>query len=523
MFITTKVQKATIYRDTARITRTASVDLEAGRTILEIGGLPADLELYSVKTRAFGVPGAKLEGFSSKLVFLEKVSDMEIRELAAAVDQLSQQIQAQQSRIAAVNARIEHLDNLLKETRSFAFGLTNQKITIAQHIETINSISTEREKALSEKSELQLALIDLQNQFAAKKKELDQLNSQQKMTACQIDLPVILPEAGALSVELSYLQPGCSWELAYDFSLQDGKLDILYTASVTQESGENWQDVALELSTSVPRGYSELPELNPWYLQKYSPPAPRLPASPGRKELFMKSDVLSSAAAMPEEMLSMDAGYDEAEVNNLGAATRFKLTQKVNLPSQPSPSRFTISNIKLDVEEDRFTIPRLSEEVFRRVKLTNTSDLVFLEGSAALYADEAYVGTIAIPFIPQGGEYQLNFGTDERVEVKREIIRQTASGKFLQDKRVKSYGYQITISNPTEETLSVVVQDQIPVSQHEEIKVRLDKAEPNPDKKDDLNRMTWKLSLPPKTKKLIQFQFVIEAPADMEIRGLPRD
>jgi len=175
------------------------------------------------------------------------------------------------------------------------------------------------------------------------------------------------------------------------------------------------------------------------------------------------------------------------------------------------------------VEEDRFTIPRLSEEVFRRVKLTNTSDLVFLEGSAALYADEAYVGTIAIPFIPQGGEYQLNFGTDERVEVKREIIRQTASGKFLQDKRVKSYGYQITISNPTEETLSVVVQDQIPVSQHEEIKVRLDKAEPNPDKKDDLNRMTWKLSLPPKTKKLVQFQFVIEAPADMEIRGLPRD
>ncbi len=172
----------------------------------------------------------------------------------------------------------------------------------------------------------------------------------------------------------------------------------------------------------------------------------------------------------------------------------------------------------MDVEEDRFTIPRLSEEVFRRVKLTNTSDLVIWK-RAALYADEAYVGTIAFP-LSSGGEYQLNFGTDERVE-GRERLSADASGNSA-GKR-KDLGYQITISNPTEETLSVVVQDQIPVSQHEEIKVSLDKAEPTPDKKDDLNRMTWKLSLPPKTKKLIQFQFVIEAPADMEIRGLPRD
>jgi hypothetical protein len=67
------------------------------------------------------------------------------------------------------------------------------------------------------------------------------------------------------------------------------------------------------------------------------------------------------------------------------------------------------------------------------------------------------------------------------------------------------------------------LQDQLPVSQHEDIKVRLEKTEPNPDQKDDLNRMTWKLTLPPKSKKLVQFHFVIEAPTDMQIRGLPWD
>jgi hypothetical protein len=54
------------------------------------------------------------------------------------------------------------------------------------------------------------------------------------------------------------------------------------------------------------------------------------------------------------------------------------------------------------VEEDRLAIPRLTEEAYRRVKLINTSKLVMLAGSAALYADDAFVGKVTIPFIPQG-------------------------------------------------------------------------------------------------------------------------
>ncbi len=521
MLVNTQVQKATIYRNSARVTRTAQVALEQGRSLLEFPNLPADLAIESVRVLAGGVPGTKLEGFSSKLAYREKAAKSEIQALVEAVEKLNQSIQSQQSRIAAVNARIDHLDNLLKETRSFAFGLTNQKMTIAQHFETLEAITGEREKALAERSELQLGLFDLQNQFAAKKKELEQLNSQQKTASYQIDLPVVMEAGGTLNLELSYLQPGCSWEPNYDFSLRNGKLEILYTASVTQESGEDWQDLNVELSTAVPRSYAELPELAPWYLQKYTPPVPRaMPTA--RMDRMMKSDNSMPLAAAPLAFANADAAYEEAEIDTLGISARFSITQKVTLPSQPSPSRFVISNFTLDVEEDRLAIPRLSEEVYRRVNLVNASKLVLLDGSAALYADDAYVGSVAVPFIPQGGEYRLNFGVDDRIEVKREIIKQSAAGKFLQDKRLRSYGYQISVSNPTDETIKLVLQDQLPVSQHEEIKVRLDKAEPNPDSKDELNRMTWNLTLPPKSKKLVQFQFIVEAPSEMEIRGLPR-
>ncbi|MEL7645504.1 MAG: DUF4139 domain-containing protein [Anaerolineaceae bacterium] len=519
MFIASQVQRAAIYRNSARVTRIASVELQKGRTLLEFSDLPAELVLESVRVRAAGVPGTKLEGFSSKLVYHEKTTKAEIQALVEAVEGLNQSVLAQQSRIAAVHARIEHLDGLLKETRSFAFGLTNQKLTIAQHFETIAAVANEREKALAERSKLQLGLIDWQNQFAAKKKELEQVNSQQNTAFYQIDLPVVMENDGVLNLELSYLQPGCYWEPNYDFSLQKGKLEILYAASVSQESGENWQDINVELSTAEPRTYAELPEMEAWYLQKYF----RVEALPARAGRMRKNVDAVEMASAPLSLNMSEASYQEAEIDTFGVAARFTLTQKVTLPSQPSPSRFVISNFTLDVEEDRFSIPRLSEEVYRRVKLVNTSKLVFLPGNAALYADDTFVGSVAIPFIPQGGEYSLNFGVDERLEVKREIIRQSAAGKFLQDKRLRNYGYQITITNPTDEAFSLVLQDQLPVSLHEEIKVRLDKAEPNPDSKDELNRMTWNLTIAPKSKKIVQFHFVVEAPSDMDIRGLPRN
>ena len=61
----------------------------------------------------------------------------------------------------------------------------------------------------------------------------------------------------------------------------------------------------------------------------------------------------------------------------------------------------------------------------------------------------------------------------------------------------------------------------MPISRHEEIKVRLENAEPRPNKQDELNRLEWMLSLQPKQKINLRFDFLVEFPQEMEIYGLP--
>ena len=82
------------------------------------------------------------------------------------------------------------------------------------------------------------------------------------------------------------------------------------------------------------------------------------------------------------------------------------------------------------------------------------------------------------------------------------------------------YAYTIEVENLRDAPQTVLVRDQLPVSRHEQIKVRLDSAEPKPDKHTDLNQLEWKLTLDPRAKQTVRFAFSVESPRTMDVVGL---
>lgn len=56
-------------------------------------------------------------------------------------------------------------------------------------------------------------------------------------------------------------------------------------------------------------------------------------------------------------------------------------------------------------------------------------------------------------------------------------------------------------------------------SRHEQIKVRLDSAEPAPARHTELNQLEWKLTLDKRERKTIRFAFSVEAPRTMPERA----
>lgn len=100
---------------------------------------------------------------------------------------------------------------------------------------------------------------------------------------------------GAVAVELRYLVPGARWAPAYSLRLSHdmAHAELAMRALVCQQTGEDWQDVAVTLSTAKLLRWTELPELKSLKIGHRQPRPRRIgwrPAPTGALELYADYD-----------------------------------------------------------------------------------------------------------------------------------------------------------------------------------------------------------------------------------------
>lgn len=522
--IQTKITKVILYPSTARVTRVAEFQLPEGDHEVQLQAIPGAVDASSVSvTLKATSQGVLLRDVTVERVITALANREEIAKLEVEINVLADEIQAVKWRLSGVGVRINHIDGLLAETRNIVYALTQEKLTIDEHFAQVGQIDSNREIFIKELTNLRVTLRELKNTLKEKKLLYQNLTNRGSHENTHVKLRVETPEDVTIKLELSHLQYSCGWNPVYRASLDNNDLNMAYEAEVTQKTGEDWREVNMSLSTSQPMGFRDLPELSPWYLERYSPPSnARFQKTLDNMPLPIKSEDIQALPVDQFDALYEDLS-EEAYVNDLGVSMHFELPNTVSVPSKDTSTRLNIVTLDLPTEVDLLIVPKITSDAFRRVNLTNYSMFTLMPGKAALFFDGEYLGETHLGLIPAGGKKEISFGSDQRIIVEREILQQEVIKKVLQDKNVRSYKYQIKITNPSTETLKAEIQDNVPVSREDDIKVRIDNVEPKPLKTDELNRMTWKLPLAPKSTTLLRYDFVIEAPREIPIVGLPDD
>lgn len=519
--IQTKITKVILYPSTARVTRVAEFQLPEGDHEVQLRAIPSSIDPTSISV--------SLKATSQAVVLRDVLVDQVVKAVAnredlanleAEIRALGDEIQSAQQRFSGVSAKIAHIDGLLSETRNIVYALTQEKLSIEDHFKQVEQINSQRETYIQEHSNLRVALQKLEDKLKEKKLLYQSLSNLGSHDNSIIRLRIETKEAVRIQLELSHLQYSCGWNPVYRASMDGYELKLAYEAEIYQKTGENWQEVEMNLSPSQPMGFSDLPELSPWYLKKYIPP---------REVIHANQMMMQSPRPMAKMQQESDDSFEElrqapaAEVKDQGVSMHFELPHPVSVPSKDSSTRVNIVTLNLPTEVDLLIVPKITAEAFRRVKLTNDSKFTLMPGKVALFFDAEYLGESYFELIPAGGKKEVSFGTDQRIIVEREILQQEVSKKILQDRNTRAYKYQIKVTNSSNETLRAEIQENIPVSREDDIKVRLDSVDPKPTKIDELNRMTWNLSLSPRSTTLLKYEFVVEAPRDVPITGLPTD
>jgi uncharacterized protein (TIGR02231 family) len=339
--------------------------------------------------------------------------------------------------------------------------------------------------------------------------------------------------AGDFEVELTYVVNKAGWRPLYDVRLREpeaGGANVVAVSSlaeISQNTGQDWTGVRLSVSTARPALNQRAPEIRPWYIDavvarplmakaQYAEPG-HMTRAANREAVADEGPMMAMAMAAPP---MVEAETVVADVEESGAAVSFVVSGGVDVPGDGTPKKTTLGQYDMTPQLDFLSVPRHTDAVYRRAKLTNSSGAPLLAGPINLYVGEEYIGQNHLAYTPGGGEIELVLGVEERIKVKRELVRRDVDKRLLRDQRQVAFGYEIKLENLLAAPARVTVQDQYPVSRHDQIKVRLDRVTPEPVENTELHILKWELTLAAGEKKTIQYDYQVEHPRALPVRGL---
>ncbi|MBA3848452.1 MAG: hypothetical protein C0502_00470 [Opitutus sp.] len=535
--VDSRISAVTVYADRAVVTRTAALDLAAGPAELVFANLPETLLEQSLQVTGRGPAQATILDVSARRTYVdftpnERVKQIEDQLRALRADDRRLQDEAgvlagQREAITrfiagAVSPGGKDVDRpKLDEVRAtLEFG-QKQLVEIAAAVQKIDA----KHETLAEK-------------IAALEQQLNELRGAGGRGYKTVTVRVSAAQAGRLELGLSYTVGGASWSSSYDARVLSGERAVAlgYFGVVRQNTGEDWKDVTLTLSTARPSLGGAAPALTAWNLDVFNPVLLRQMAEHSDRDARAKLAMVAPGANAPREvnmqtMTSDVAGAlsDESREAEMAGATieagatsaSFKIATASTIPSDGTAQKVPITSARFAANPEYLTVPKRQQTAFLTAKVINSSDFPLLAGAMNVFLDDTFVATSHLRTVMAGEKFDLALGADEGIAVKHKRVQKFTEDTGLTNsgKRI-TYEYLLTIQNNKRTAERVIVVDQLPLSRNEKIVIKQLAPAAGEVKPTDEGALKWTLDLKPGEKRELTVKFTVEHPNDVNVTGL---
>jgi uncharacterized protein (TIGR02231 family) len=335
----------------------------------------------------------------------------------------------------------------------------------------------------------------------------------------RITVSLIADGATNGKIDFSYLSANASWTPLYDIRSEssEGKIYMNYKAEVQQQTGLDWKNVKLSISTNNPYANKTKPELNPWYLSYV--------AYRNDIKLSVNSNNRYKALSNAPAQAITNRGYSlqESEVTQneeIGAdqftklvkqltAAEFKIELPYTIASNGHKHMVLVQKSELETNFKYYAVPKLDASVYLVAEMLKIDDLQLIPSKANIFFDGSYIGETYIDPTTMNDTLYLSLGKDPNISISRRLLSSKCKEKSIGDKIEKTLAYTIEIKNMKSSPIEVVIQDQIPITTDSNIeidKVNLGKG----NLQDRTGLIEWKVKLAPKDKKIFDFDYRIK-------------
>lgn len=514
-----RIEAVTVYRGQALVTRV--VDLSAKGLAEAAGGvreivvtdLPPRVRAESLHAEAS--PNIKVRSVSFRARPVVEDTREEVRKLDSRIEQIQDQLAANRRR-----------QDLLNEHRAYLAGLQNFVAPTATteltkgvlNAETLQKLSdfirTGRDEMVTRELQLNAEAKGLQQQLELAQRERQRLTSGSSRT---VNEAVILAEQeGDGTLRLRYLVDGASWEPSYAARAASGAdenrsaFTLEYFASIQQMSGEDWNDVAMTLSTATPLLVARAPSLSPIPISlamNAQQPGGQIAYAEARKDLFDRQREAEQARsntavtfkqaggggekkegewldkglndlALQMQILDLVANTrvtrDSQTINRAseeGLSVTYTIPNRASLPSRADHQQILVASVPLKATFAKIAAPVLTGYVYDEAAAVNSSNLVLLAGPLTAYADGAFVGGGDLPTTASGQGLTAGFGIDSSLRTRRELVERTET--IQGGNRVVELTYRLTVENFGGSPAAIRLLDRLPKVEANRSDIRL--------------------------------------------------
>jgi uncharacterized protein (TIGR02231 family) len=514
MTASSQVDSVVVYPHQVLVVRTSSVAV-AGPGELVFPGLPGALDDNSVRIKA---PGIRVGEVQVRRGYLAEPTP-EVKRLQVRMQELEDQFKGLDDEGAVLKAKEEFLNSVkLGAPEIISKDLQQGKVATESWRGALAFVGDELMKVKARQVKLGREKEEMQKQLAAARQEYNDAKAaieNRKEVGFNFSA-----DAGTYQVELTYVIPNAAdWSPYYELRANPGesKVGVAYFAKLVQRTGEDWEDVRVVLSTTTPVLGVTPPEPNPWYLALLELERPAYK----RMEAMPAPGAAARGGRFDDVAMLVDK-QEEVQPVETGISLQYVIPGRVSLKSGEQAKKLGLKQLALPAEFEYYTLPRSGQQAYLTGNLVNSSDFVFLAGDANTYVGDEYTGSTWLPNVASQESTLLSFGVDERVKVKRELVKSFKSkGGLLSKTEKQSFVYRTTVENYTQKPVVIKVVEQVPVSKQGEIKVTVTKVEPKFLEEDkDKGTYTWKPAIEVKGKFAIDYEFTVEYPAGRQVQGL---
>ncbi|WP_342726568.1 mucoidy inhibitor MuiA family protein [Bradyrhizobium sp. B097] len=469
-----QVDAVTVYPDGASVTRVITLDLPAGDNTLVAKDFPMGLDPSSLRVE--GEAGGRLTIGAIDARPPRPVEPANLPEIDKRIEALRDQREDLQGIITSAEARRKFAEHFA-EASPVGIGEKGEARPVSEWRAAFSAVGDEVATADTAIRDAARKQRDIDREIA----RLEADRAAKPPSKLEVRIELASAAATRATLRVTYAVRNARWMPLYDARLDTGAKDrkpaieLVRRAEITQSTGEDWSNVALAVSTvRVARG-GNAPDLNSLIVRYPQPPRP-LAAGRAFDSVQQPSALMPAPAAPPMEQHLFKQAEERDAVAEVGAfQATFKIPGRVSVAANEGAKSLRISTATITPDLAVRAVPVIDPTAFLEASFVQADEAPLLPGQVSIYRDGIFVGRSRMATAAKDETVRLGFGADDKVKIERTVVKRNegSAGLIVTTSKTDERAFKTTVRNGHDFPIKVAIQDQLPVSENDDIVVEM--------------------------------------------------